>query len=120
MNNVETDTILDNENFQSEFDVVLFVTTIPQIITSFAMIFLYNNDPTPANLAAVQRLSSKISGKPFQMLTETLKYYWTLIRTFNYSLLIISWGSLHGMNAAFLITFPGLISQSSRNVFIHE
>ena len=106
-----------NENkIQFEYDKVLLVASVPQIIASIAMIILYNKNPMPANVAEVERVSNKTDGKPVKILTKTFKYYWLLMKNNNYWSMALSWGSIQGINVAFLITVPGLISQDS-NIF---
>ena len=101
---------LDDEKFQSEFDHLLLLSTIPQIVTSVTMIFLYHKNPIPANQAELQRVANKVDGDPVKILGQTLKHYWILIKNRNYWSMLLSWGFLQGMNLAFYITVPTLIS----------
>ena len=110
---------IDDEKFQSEFDQLLLLSTIPQIVTSVTMIFLYHKNPIPANQAELQRVANKVDSDPLKILTQTLKYYWILIKNRNYWSMLLSWGFLQGMNLAFNIIFPTLISQGSKNVQFH-
>ena len=105
---------LNEKKIQFEYDNVLLVASVPQIIASIAMIILYNENPMPANVAEVERVSNQIDGKPVKILTKTFKYYWLLMKNKNYWSMALSWGSIQGINVAFLITVPGLISQDSK------
>ena len=113
-NDAKMEIDLDHEKIQSEFDQLLLFSTIPQIILAVAMIFLYHKNPIPANQAEVQRVANKYDGNPLQILTQTLKYYWILIKNRNYWSMLLSWGFPQGMNIAFYITFPTLVSQGSK------
>ena len=99
----------DFKKSQSEFDKLLLLSTVPQIIVALAMIFMYHKNPIPANLAEVRRVANKIDRKPVQVLTQTFKYYWILLKNRNYWLMALSWVFLQGMNTVFYITTPKLL-----------
>ena len=99
----------DFKKSQSEFDKLLLLSTVPQIIVALAMIFMYHKNPLPANLAEVRRVANKIGRKPVQVLTQTFKYYWILLKNRNYWLMALSWVFLQGMNTVFFITTPKLL-----------